>query len=207
MAEEPNVVRAAWAVTTAGASWTWADIGHAEDDPYLSSQGLTTYPSASKSVDVLHEIMTEVLPAFYRMEPLDELLQEPAPSLTFCLAEPGLQYIVYSDSGAPFRLNATTATVSDAAVSYNLTWFDAVTGVARSGGPLDAGIVRLVPPTRATHWVAVLLAPTREVLSRPRRPVTGDASGLEMARGLSAGVPPRGAFAASGWMRSAASRT
>lgn len=38
MAREPNVVRAAWAVTTAGASWTWADIGHAEDDQYMSTQ-------------------------------------------------------------------------------------------------------------------------------------------------------------------------
>jgi hypothetical protein len=38
MAEERNVVRAAWAVTTAGASWTWTDIGYAEDDIYLSTQ-------------------------------------------------------------------------------------------------------------------------------------------------------------------------
>ena len=34
-AKEPNVVRAAWAVTTAAASFTWSDLGHAPADPYV----------------------------------------------------------------------------------------------------------------------------------------------------------------------------
>jgi hypothetical protein len=57
---EHNVVRAAWAVTTAAASFTWADIGHMPDDPYASTQLFTTYPNASKAVDVHAHIMTEV---------------------------------------------------------------------------------------------------------------------------------------------------
>ena len=94
------------------------------------------------------------------MEPHDDLLATPIPPLTFCLAEPGKQYIVYSDAGGSFGLNATTmlqTSPSDATVSYNLTWFDAVSGATRPGGRLAAGLLHLDPPTRATHWVAVLL--------------------------------------------------
>ena len=88
-AKEHNVVRAAWAVTTAAASFTWSDLGHAPDDPYTSVQTFTTYPSAAKSIDVLVHIMTVEVPAFYRMAPADRLLQSPTPPLTFCLAEQG----------------------------------------------------------------------------------------------------------------------
>jgi hypothetical protein len=59
-AMEHNVVRAAWAVTTAAASFTWADIGHMPDDPYASTQLFTTYPNASKAMDIHAHIMTEV---------------------------------------------------------------------------------------------------------------------------------------------------
>jgi hypothetical protein len=158
------VVRAAWAVTTAAASFTWSDLGHAPDDPcanlfadvsglcsrydgvacehltsnrtfrvvgwcsqsavnisichstyskclhtdqhrYYSNQSFTTYPSAANAVDVLNTIMTVKLPAFYKMSPADELLIKPVPDLTFCLAERGQQYIVYSDAGKPFVLD------------------------------------------------------------------------------------------------------
>ena len=101
--------------------------------------------------------MTSVF--FFDMEPHDDLLATPIPPLTFCLAEPGEQYVVYSDAGGSFGLNATTMKTypRDAAPSYNLTWFDAVSGVARSGGRFTAGLLNLEPPTRATHWVAVLL--------------------------------------------------
>ena len=74
-------------MTTAAASWTWSDLGHAEDDPYLSTQALSTYPSAAKSADILVHIMTRVVPAFFRMKPADGLLAQPSPPLTFCLAE------------------------------------------------------------------------------------------------------------------------
>jgi hypothetical protein len=77
-AEEPNVVRAAWAVTTAAASFTWSDLGFDHDDPYLSTQTFVTYPTAAKSIDVLNHIMVKELPAFYRTVPADALVLAPA---------------------------------------------------------------------------------------------------------------------------------
>jgi hypothetical protein len=48
-AKQPNVVRAAWAVTTAAASFTWSDLGNARDDPYNSSQAFATYATVFRS--------------------------------------------------------------------------------------------------------------------------------------------------------------
>ena len=42
------MVRAAWAVTTAAASFTWSDLGDQPDDPYRSTQAFVTYPAATK---------------------------------------------------------------------------------------------------------------------------------------------------------------
>ena len=166
------MVRAAWAVTTAAASFTWSDLGNAPDDPYYSNQVFTTYPTAAKSIDVLNTIMVEHLPAFYAMSPADALLVAPVPSLTFCLAEQGKQYIVYSDAGAPFSLDtrsATSAGTADTAVTASagaeaegvlkLTWFDPVSGDSHDGGTvaLGAASVLLTPPTVNKHWVAMLL--------------------------------------------------
>lgn len=108
-------------------------------------------------MDVLHSIMTSI--AFFDMEPHDDVLAAPVPPLTFCLAELGNNYIVYSDAGDSFGLNTTVMLKigsTNVAVSYNLTWVDAVSGIAIPGGRLAAGLLHLVPPTRATHWVAVL---------------------------------------------------
>eukprot|EP01043_Picozoa_sp_COSAG02_P056359 COSAG02_NODE_6673_length_3424_cov_4.259994_1_plen_564_part_00 len=157
---EPNVVRAAWAVTTAAASFTWADIGHFPDDPYSSIQLFSTYPRAAKAMDVHAHIMTEVLPAFYLTVPADDLIGQPAPPLTFCLAERGRQYLVYSDAGAPFyldTLDSGAATDDRIAVRYNATWFDAESGAEHAAGQFTAGFVHFTPPKTGKHWVAVIV--------------------------------------------------
>lgn len=153
-AKEPNVVRAAWAVTTAGGSFTWSDLGKGPDDPYFSTQAFTTYPSAARAIDVLHDIMTKRVPAFYRMMPADQLLQAPVPALTFCLAEPGAQYIIYCDDGSPFLLD-----VSAALTALNLTWFDPATGNATAGREVakSAHVAKLEAPKLGQHWVALLV--------------------------------------------------
>ena len=70
--------------------------------------------------------------------------------------------MVYSDGGAPFGLDTTIparASLGAGVASYNLTWFDAVSGVATAGGRVDvAAAERLTPPTRGAHWVAVIVA-------------------------------------------------
>ena len=188
-AEEPNVVRAAWAVTTAAASWTWSDMGNAWNDTYSSKQTLATYPAAAMAVDALAHIMTEVVPAFYRMVPADELLVPtttsgggggggvaaagalatlPVPPLTFCLAEHGAQYVLYSDEGRPFTVNLSTTTSTHRLPSpppststrtfFNVTWYDPETGKPHSSKRIAAGIARMQPPTQGVHWVAVVLA-------------------------------------------------
>ena len=152
-----QVVRAAWAVTTAAASFTWSDLGHKPDDPYFSTQTFTQYPSAAKAIDVLNHIMTEEVPAFFRMEPADELLQKPVPDLTFCLAERGAQYVVYSDAGSPFVLNTAAAATSALQRGLNLTWFDPVSGAATAGGSVaQSAATKLKPPGAGKHWVALL---------------------------------------------------
>lgn len=154
-AKERNVVRSAWAITTAAASFTWSDIGNAPDDPYTSSQVYTTYPAAAKALDAHHHIMTQRVPAFYRMEPADELLLFPAPQLTFCLAERGAQYVVYSDAGQPFFLDLTTGATGNS--TFSLSWFDAATGEETKGGSVVGGAPKLEPPSDRTHWVALLV--------------------------------------------------
>lgn len=165
-AKEPNVVRAAWAVTTAAASFTWTDLGHAPDEPYLSSQTFATYPAAAHAIDVVAHIMTKEVPAFYSMVPADELLVQPVPELTFCLAEHGAQYIVYSDAGAPFTLQTDSVAVSNPddldrpVQNFNLSWFDAASGAKVPGGlcsTSSAGRILLTPPQVGVHWVAMLL--------------------------------------------------
>ena len=162
------MVRAAWAVTTAAASFTWSDLGHQPDDPYRSTQAFVTYPAATKAIDVLNRVMTEDLPAFERTSPADALLGKPVPGLTFCLAERGEQYIVYSDAGVPFTLDTTHPThPAGASVSVhtgagegglNLTWIDPVSGDSQPGGSVQHGpAVKLVPPVAGRHWVAMLL--------------------------------------------------
>jgi hypothetical protein len=129
--------------------------GHFPDDPYASNQTFTTYPAAAKAIDILAHIMTGVLPAFYRMAPADGLLGQPAPPLTFCLAEQGAQYLVYSDHGTPFFLDTNHDPAG--AANYNITWFDPISGASHAGGVAKPGVLHLTPPSAGRHWVAVLL--------------------------------------------------
>ena len=161
-AKEPNVVRAAWAVTTAAASFTWADLGNAPDDPYYTNQTFEVYAAGAKAIDVLTHIMTKEVKAFYRLVPADDLLLAPVPAVTFCLAEKGAQYVVYSDAGEPFSLDIGNGEVKRN--RFSLSWFDPASGKKIDGGVVEQlkhrSSVKLHPPSVGanTHWVALLLA-------------------------------------------------
>ena len=116
------------------------------------------YPSAARAVDVLYHIMTKELRAFYRMIPADELLLSPVPALTFCLAERGGQYIVYSDSGAPFLLNLAGVSANSGETEYELTWFDPVTGVATTGASQQGSMVRVRVRVRIRVRVRLMIS-------------------------------------------------
>jgi len=159
MGKERNVAAAAWAVTTAAASFTWNDMGeHFQTGPYEASQAFSTYPAAAKSIDILADIMTNNT-VFYRLVPADELLGSDPPALTFCMAEKGQQYLVYSDSGQAFDLDTRPNVGSDwngCDTRYSVMWVDAVTGITIQGDVVPTGVVSLNPPSNNTHWVGLL---------------------------------------------------
>jgi hypothetical protein len=85
---------------------------------------------------------TQVLPAFYLTVPADELIGQPAPPLTFCLAERGQQYLVYSDAGVPFYLDTFDPVGEPATLFGSISYEDspfAKTGSGQAYGKLKNG--------------------------------------------------------------------
>merc|ERR1711865_778000 len=139
------------AVTTAAASFSWNDMGvHRITGPYNASQAFSTYLSASKSIDILADIMVNET-VFHKLRPADQLLQSNTPALTFCMAESGSQYLVYSDSGQQFELDTRSGSYNG---QYDVTWFDAVEGTRVAGDAVSDGVVKLTPPSTTSHWIA-----------------------------------------------------
>ena len=137
---------------------------HRITGPYRANQAFRTYPTAIKAVDILADIMFNKT-AFQLLAPADHLLggmsggsgSSALPSITYCLAQPGVQYLVYSDSGQSFELDLGG---SSSAVQYSLTWYDAVDDqhVIKAPNNVTGGaIVKLEPPSTTSHWVGLLL--------------------------------------------------
>ena len=146
---------------------TWNDMGdHRITGPYRANQSFETYPTAVKAVDVLADIMVNKTAAFHLLTPADHLLggtgsigspAAPPPPITYCLAQAGAQYLVYSDSGHGFELDLGG---SSAAVEFSLTWYDAIDAqrVVRAPRNVTGGaVVRLAPPSVGSHWIGLLL--------------------------------------------------
>jgi len=162
-ASEAVIPSTAWAITTAGGSWTWNDMGDKRIvGPYRGSQAFLTYPTAVKAVDILTDIMVNKTKGFHRLVPADHLLgpSSNVPPLTYCLAEPGgAQYLVYSDGGQPFELETHWGSAAGA-IGYTLTWYDAVDDhhVVDAGKITGGGILKLQPPSNGNHWIGLLLS-------------------------------------------------
>ena len=165
MASEASIPSTAWAITTAGGSWTWNDKGdHRETGPYRANQSFLTYPTAVKAVDILADIMVNKTTAFHLLTPADHLLGNSSgsadsglPPITYCLAEPGAQYLVYSDSGRSFDIDLGG---SSAGVQFSVTWYDAVDErrvVKMPRNVTGGAVVKLEPPSTSNHWVGLLL--------------------------------------------------
>ena len=159
-AAESVIPSTAWAVTTAAASFTWNDMGdHRITGPYRGSQAFNTYPTAVKAIDILANVMVNETTGFYKLVPADHLLRGSRPPLTFCMAEQGAQYLVYSDSGQGFELDTSFGSNSDIA-QYTVTWFDAVDDqhVVKMPQKVTGGsLLKFQPPSTTTHWVGLLL--------------------------------------------------
>eukprot|EP00947_MAST-08B_sp_MAST-8B-sp1_P004362 g4362.t1 len=161
-AAEASIPSTAWAITTAGGSWTWNDMGDARIiGPYRANQAFNTYPIAVKAVDIIADIMVNKTAGFAKLVPADHLLtaagSRPPPALTYCLAEPGSQYLVYSDSGQEFELDLSTVS---ATVDFIVTWHDAVDDqhvVKMPQNVTGGAVVKLTPPSTSNHWIGLLL--------------------------------------------------
>jgi len=134
---------------------------HRITGPYRANQAFRTYPTAIKAVDILANIMVNKT-TFHLLAPADHLLSagsagSTVPPITYCLAQPGAQYLVYSDSGQRFELDLRR---SSAAVQFSVTWYDAVDDqhVIKAQENVTGGaIVKLEPPSTTNHWIGLLL--------------------------------------------------
>lgn len=133
---------------------------HRITGPYRANQAFCTYPTAIKAVDILADIMVNKT-TFHLLAPADHLLSASIdgslPPITYCLAQPGFQYLVYSDSGQSFELDLGE---SSAAAQFSVTWYDAVDDqhVIQAPHNVSGGaIVKLKPPSTTNHWIALLL--------------------------------------------------
>jgi len=150
------VAPAAWACATAATSFTWA--GHSQNPlvvrgveglPFFGDEN--PYRKQAKMIDILADVMNKNV-VFHRMTPQDALLTTRDTTRTWCLAEPGAQYLVYTMSGSSFTLNL-------AAGSYSTRWIDTKTGAVKAVASTEAAAAKKIaftPPDKTTHWALVL---------------------------------------------------
>lgn len=151
-----DLMRSAWACATAGASFTWN--GHAKEyELYAGGEmGLpfndeNPYRESEEAISVLARVMNEELD-FFRMEPHDELLKQCDYLSTYCLAEPGQQYLVYSINGGNFHLSLEPG-------HYKLKWIKPASGEAEPVKEIQVAAgsdVGFIPPDKNNDWVLVM---------------------------------------------------
>eukprot|EP01050_Picozoa_sp_SAG11_P012876 SAG11_NODE_1462_length_4866_cov_4.910216_4_plen_142_part_00 len=137
---------------------------HRITGPYRANQSFHTYPTAVKAVDILADIMVNKSTGFHLLAPADHLLggvggrpSSRPPPITYCLAQKGTQYLVYSDSGQSFEIDLAG---SSAAVKFSVTWYDAVDDqhvVKMPHNVTGGAVVKLEPPSTSSHWIGLLL--------------------------------------------------
>jgi Putative collagen-binding domain of a collagenase len=85
------------------------------------------------------------------MSPHDELITSDMP--TWCLAEPGQTYLIYTMHGGPMELNLNAVTGS-----FSAQWFDPRTGELTNAhsGPVDGGTTREFGAPDKQDWGLLL---------------------------------------------------
>jgi hypothetical protein len=146
-ADENTIRRAAWAVVTAGGSFTWDWIIPNGSEPASSHQMLDT--DAVTYMDILYRVITEDLD-FSHMEPHDELISAPARN-AYCLAELGKQYLVWKQDGGEVDLLLPKGI-------WQGVWVDTKTN-ERLGVIEEAsanGFIKFNSPDESSDWALVL---------------------------------------------------
>ena len=157
-ASQDDLRQAAWACVTAGASFNWC--GQAGEDSLVAfgPEGLpfygddNIYASSAFQIDVLSHVMNQEV-SFYRMSPSDSLLSQHDNKQVWCLSEPGVQYLVFTTNGSPFKLQLTKG-------EYRSNkWIDAKTGVDKAIPELSIKNnepVSFSPPDSSSDWVLLV---------------------------------------------------
>lgn len=150
--------QAAWACATAGASFNWC--GHLGEDSLMAygPEGLpfdnpeNEYAASADQIDLLARVMTREL-QFWTMNPADSLLLNHDPRSVWCLAEPGVQYLVFSKEGCRFNLSLESG-------SYpNSCWINTLSGdVLKMTETLvaDDKTSLFVPPKAGIDWILLV---------------------------------------------------
>jgi len=146
-ATEDSIRKAAWAVVTAGASFTWDWTIPNGEEPAYTFEMLDT--AAATYMDILYSVVTQEI-EFYRMEPHDEILHLNQ-QICYCLAEMGRQYLVWIQDGGEVRMDLPAG-------SWRGVWIDTKTNarwdVVVEGNSERA--VQIQSPGLSTDWVLVL---------------------------------------------------
>lgn len=154
--------RAAWAVTLAGGSFTWADTGGCFDGPISEMLNWPAGNPVASRIDALYDVMTKDV-TFHRMTPRNDLLSGCQSNFNrsgsvptapcYALVEIGQQYIVYKENGGSFGLNLAAGT-------YAATWIDTRSGSRQpaNGGAVQGSgsVVQFSTPSTSTDWVLLL---------------------------------------------------
>eukprot|EP01052_Picozoa_sp_SAG31_P006176 SAG31_NODE_281_length_18584_cov_10.762564_15_plen_145_part_00 len=139
---------------------------HRITGPYRANQAFLTYPTAIKAIDILADIMVNKTAGFHLLVPADHLLRGtgdgtgrtrgPPPPITYCLAQHGTQYLIYSDSGQSFEIDLSDSPGK----KLSVTWYDAVDDqhIIKQTQLVTGGeVVKLEPPSKESHWIGLLL--------------------------------------------------
>jgi len=150
--------QSAWACVTAGASFNWC--GQAGEDslvafgpeglPFLNNENI--YSKSAREIDILSDVMNKEL-TFYKMTPADSLLFEHDDKSVWCLSEPSAQYLVFSASGSPFKLQLAQGQYN------NNNWVDTMTGEEKAVPAISVTenkLVAFIPPNSLTDWVLLI---------------------------------------------------
>jgi hypothetical protein len=119
--------------------WVWKSFLRGLNTIFMDG-GITTFPATSDWRDSARDAMGNTLSYANRVNLAWITPQGDLSSTGYCLANAGVEYLVYQPGSGGFTVNV-------AAGNYSLEWFNPSTGVASTGGSVSGGATQtFVPP-------------------------------------------------------------
>jgi hypothetical protein len=136
-------------------AWVWKSFLRGLNTIFMDG-GITTFPATSDWRDSARDAMGNTLRYANRMNLALMTPQGDLSSTGYCLANTGVEYLVYQPASEGF-------TVRLAPGNYSLEWFNPSTGTASAGGSVSGGATQtFVPPfpSDAVLYLTVTTGPT-----------------------------------------------